>query len=88
MDNPQDAAKMAQKAKTDNTILSDPDGIFLDTFGLRHEKAGPGGKDIARAATVLLNQKGDVLWTKVAESYRVRPDHEKTLQEVSEVLSQ
>lgn len=55
-------------------FLSDPEGRVIDLFDLRHRGAGPGGADIAQSASFLLSPEGRVLWLKVADNYRMRPD--------------
>ena len=61
------------------TFLSDPEGRLLDLLGLRHEGAGPGGRDIAQSASFLFEPDGTLLWNQVASNYRVRPAPEKIL---------
>lgn len=58
----------------DFDFLSDPEGRLLDLFDLRHMGANPTGGDIAQSASFLVSPDGTVLWLKVAENYRMRPD--------------
>jgi peroxiredoxin len=55
-------------------FLSDPEGKMIDLFDLRHTQGRADGVDIAQSASFLLSPEGQVLWFKVAENYRTRPD--------------
>jgi peroxiredoxin len=89
VDSPEDTAKMrgaVLEAGTGEatdpeaiTFLSDPEGRLLGLLGLRHEGAGPGGRDIARSASFLFEPDGTLLWHQVAANYRVRPEPEDIL---------
>jgi peroxiredoxin len=61
------------------TFLSDPEGRLLDLLGMRHEGAGPGGRDIAQSASFLFDPDGTLLWQHVTPNYRVRPEPETIL---------
>jgi peroxiredoxin len=60
-------------AKLDYSILSDPDLLTVDAYGLRHIGGGPDGQDLAHPASVLIDGAGIVRWTSVTRNYRVRP---------------
>lgn len=89
VDSPEDTSKMRRsviggetgeaEAWDGITYLSDPEGRLLDLLGLRHEGAGPGGGDIAQSASFLFQPDGTLLWHRVAENYRVRPEPETIL---------
>lgn len=55
-------------------FLSDPTGQVIDLFDLRHTQGRADGLDIAQSASFLLSPEGRILWFKVAENYRMRPD--------------
>lgn len=61
------------------SYLSDPEGRLLDLLDLRHEGAGPGGRDIAQSASFLFEPDGTLLWHHVTPNYRVRPEPETIL---------
>ena len=58
-------------------MLSDPDLIVTDAFGLRNTgvHSGPPSEEaLPVPATLLLDQKGKVLWMDVSEDYQRRSD--------------
>lgn len=61
------------------TFLSDPEGRLLDLLGMRHEGAGPDGRDIAQSASFLFEPDGTLLWHHATPNYRVRPKPETIL---------
>jgi len=74
------AEKMQETVKADFDITADEDGRLMDLLGLRHKGGNPvNGTDLPRAASFLIDARGKVFWSKVAENYRVRPDPEKVL---------
>jgi peroxiredoxin len=82
VDDPATNAELARNAKLDYPILADPDLRAIDAFGLRHAGAGPDGRDIARAASVLIDGQGIVRWTDVTQNFRVRPTPDRVLQAI------
>ena len=86
VDEPEEARITKKKARLEYEIICDPKGGLMDVFGLRHEKAAPGGVDIPRSASILLGPDGEVLWAHVAENYRVRPKPEEIVHEVKQSL--
>jgi peroxiredoxin len=89
VDAPEDTAKMRRSVGDADTgeaeeqdaitFLSDPEGRLLDLLGVRHEGAGPGGRDLAQSASFLIEPDGTLLWHTVAANYRVRPKPETIL---------
>jgi peroxiredoxin Q/BCP len=59
-------------------LLSDPQGRAMDAFGVRHEKAGLQGEDVARPATFVL-AGGAVRWRNLTENWRARPHADEVL---------
>ncbi len=58
-------------------MLSDPDLIVTDAFGLRNTgvHSGPPNEEaLPVPATLLLDQNGKVLWMDVSEDYQRRSD--------------
>ena len=87
VDEPTELAKVKRNLKLEYNMVSDAEGHLMDSFNLRHVNGSPMGGDIARSATVLLNSEGKVVWKKVADNYRVRPNHGETLLAVKEHIS-
>ena len=79
--------KMRKTARLGYELISDPKGQLMDLFGLRHPAGGPGGIDIARSGSVLLDSGGRVLWYAVAENYRIRSTPAEVLKGVDAVLA-
>lgn len=77
---------MRSSAGAEFDFLSDPEGVLLDLFGIRHQGGGPGGVDIAQSASFLLDPEGRLVWQRVAENYRVRPRPADILEAVDELL--
>ena len=63
---------MRTSAGAEFEFVSDPEGVLLDLFGVRHQGGMP-GVDIAQSASFLLDRQGKLVWNRVAENYRVRP---------------
>ena len=66
----------------DYPILSDPDLVAIDAFGVRH----PGGwieGDIARPATFIVDRSGYVAWRNLTENWRVRPRPGELLEQLA-----
>ncbi len=78
--------KVKRQAGLNFSVLSDENGKLIDIMGLRHVNGSPVGGDIARSASVLVKKDGAILWSAVAENYRVRPNPEHILKRVKEVL--
>jgi peroxiredoxin len=63
-------------------FLSDPDLAVARRYGLVHAGGGPGGRDVPRPATIVLDRDGIVRWFSVSRNYQVRPDPEDVLRAV------
>ena len=77
---------MRSAAGAEFDFLSDPEGVLLDLFGIRHESGAPEGGDIAQSASFLLDPEGRLVWQKVADNYRVRPRPAEILEAADERL--
>lgn len=84
VDSPEDLTKMRTSAGADFDFLSDKDGMLMDALGVRHENGGRGGTDIAQSASFLFSPNGELLWSKIAENFRVRPKPEEVLAAIDE----
>ena len=60
----------------------------MDLLGLRHKGGDPQGGDIARSASVLVDAGGTILWSSVADNYRVRPNPDEVLVAVRSAMEQ
>ncbi|CAM2065521.1 hypothetical protein SCOR_09075 [Sulfidibacter corallicola] len=67
---------------------SDGDLSLISPLGLRHKGGDPfTGGDIARPARLLVDREGRILWSNVAENYRVRPKPKTILEEIEPLLT-
>jgi peroxiredoxin len=55
-------------------FVADPDLAVTRRYGLIHTRGGPGGSDVPRPATVLVDRHGVVRWVSLSRNYQVRPD--------------
>jgi peroxiredoxin Q/BCP len=62
----------------DYALLADTEGRAMDAFGVRHEKAGLQGEDVARPATFVL-AGGAVRWRDLTDNWRARPHADEVL---------
>ena len=84
--NPVDAnRKVVAKLKLAFPILSDPDLVAIDAYGIRHEGASMEGGDIARPAVFILDRRGVVQWRDVTDNWRVRVRPETVLEQLSAI---
>ena len=86
VDPPAEAEQMRTWAGAQFDFLSDPEGRIIDLLDLRHVGANPAGGDIAQSASFLLSPEGRVLWFKVADNYRMRPDPQVILKAADALL--
>jgi peroxiredoxin len=71
--------QVADGLRLDYRFLADPELAVTRRYGLVHAGAGPGGQDLPRPATVVLDRDGVVRWFSVTRNYQVRPDPEDVL---------
>ncbi len=55
-------------------FVGDPDLTVTRRYGLIHRRGGPGGRDVPRPATVILDRDGIVRWVSLSDNFQVRPD--------------
>lgn len=80
VDAPEQLALMKTSAAAGFDFVSDPAGRLLDLLDVRHRAGHPEtGGDVAQSAAFLLAPDGRILWRKIAENYRVRPEPEEIL---------
>lgn len=82
---PVDAGKkLAADLNIKYPLLSDPDLKTIDAYGVRH----PGGndsKDIARAATFVVDRNGNIRWRDLKDNYRERVRPEQLLEALTQI---
>jgi len=64
--------RLADKLGLEFSILSDSDRTTIAAYGVVHAGVGLGGSDIARPATLILDEDGRVTWRYLTENWRVR----------------
>ncbi len=65
---------MKHAVKATFEIAADEEGQLMDYLGLRHKGGNPIKKsDVPQIASFLFDASGKVIWSRVAENYRVRP---------------
>lgn len=80
VDPPEQLAKMQTAAGAGFDFVSDPAGRVLDLLDVRHKGGNPEtGGDVAQSASFLIAPDGRILWSRIAENYRVRPQPEEIL---------
>lgn len=78
VDPPEKNRELADKLKLAFPVLSDTGHKVIDSYDI----LDPGGK-IARAAVFVIDRKGVVRWTYVADDYKVRPLDDQVLAELN-----
>ena len=72
---PEQATKMEKTVKPDFEIMVDREGKLVDLLGIRHRGGNPiNGQDLPQSASFLISQEGKLIWHKLAETWRVRPE--------------
>ena len=66
--------RLADGLRVGYRFVADPDLAVTRRYGLIHRGGGPGGRDVPRPATVLLDRNGIVRWVSLSDNYQVRPD--------------
>lgn len=75
VDPPEKLALMKTSSAAGFDFVSDPEGKLLDRLDVRHRGGNPeNGGDVAQSASFLIAPDGRILWRKIAENYRVRPE--------------
>jgi peroxiredoxin len=66
--------RFAEGLRLSYRFVADPDLAVTRRYGLIHRRGGPGGVDVPRPATVVLDREGIVRWVSLSDNYQVRPD--------------
>ena len=84
-DNVADNARVTGQLQLGFAILSDPDLVAADAYGLRHRGASMNGADIARPAVFVLDRDGVVQWRSLTDNWRVRVRPETILKQLAAI---
>jgi peroxiredoxin len=74
--------ELATRLRVNYRFLADPDLAVTRRLGLVHAGGGPGGKDVPRPATVVIDREGIVRWTQFSDNVQTRPDPADVLRAV------
>ena len=80
VDPPEKSRELAEKLKITFPLLSDPEHKVID----RYDVLDPSGK-FSIASVFVIDRKGIVRWSYVADDYKVRPLDEVILVELSKI---
>jgi len=78
VDEREKSMELAQKLKLPFVLLSDRDHRVIDSYDV----LDPGGK-ISRAAVFVLDRKGIVRWSYIADDYKIRPLDQVLLEQLA-----
>lgn len=73
-DRNEQSQRFAEGLRLSYRFVADPDLAVTRRYGLIHRGGGPGGVDVPRPATVVLDRDGVVRWVSLSDNYQVRPD--------------
>jgi peroxiredoxin len=74
--------ELATRLRVSYRFLADRDLAVTRRLGLVHAGGGPGGKDVPRPATVVIDREGIVRWTQFSDNVQTRPDPRDVLRAV------
>ncbi len=78
--------QVAEWLDLDFPILSDSMLTATDAFRLRHADAAPGGGDLPRPATYII-ESGRIVWRDLTDNWRVRPRPDQLLAAIAQLES-
>lgn len=85
-DSPEEATRLREDLDLPFLVVSDPEAKATVAFGLLHAHGGPGGKDVALPAQLLIGRDLEILWRHVAERIQDRPAPADVLAAIRERL--
>lgn len=86
VDSPDQSQELARAQGLTFPLLSDPEGLALEAFGVRHPEGNPiDHKDIARPATFVADREGRIVWRDLSSNWRIRPRPETLLRELERI---
>lgn len=68
----------------DFTLLSDPDAVIINRYGLFNQN-DPEGRPIPHPTAYVINMEGRVHWKFTEVNYRIRPENEDILAALVEI---
>ena len=74
--------ELANRLHVNYRFLADTDLAVTRRLGLVHAGGGPGGTDVPRPATVVIDRAGVVRWTAFGTNVQSRPDPHEVLRAV------
>ena len=74
--------QLADRLHVGYRFLADTDLTVTRRLGLVHRGGGPGGQDVPRPATIVVDRNGVVRWALFADNVQVRPDAREVLRAV------
>ncbi len=66
--------RLAERLRVSYRFLADRDLAVTRGYGLVHAGAGPGGRDVPRPATIVIDRDGVVRALLLTDNYQIRPD--------------
>jgi peroxiredoxin len=81
-DRNEQSQRFAQRLRLAYRFVADPDLAVTRRYGLVHRRGGPGGADVPRPATIVLDREGVVRWLSLSDNYQVRPDPDDVVRAV------
>lgn len=81
-DSNEQSQRLAEGLHLAYRFLADRDLAVTRRYGLLHARAGPGGQDAPRPATIVLDRDGVVRWLSITTNFQVRPDPAEVLRAV------
>jgi peroxiredoxin len=73
-DSNEKSQQLAERLRVGYRFLADRDLAVTRHYGLVHAGAGPGGRDLPRPTTVVIDRDGVVRSLFLTGNYQVRPD--------------
>ncbi len=74
--------QLAERLHVNYRFLADTDLVVTRRLGLIHPGGGPGGKDVPRPATIVIDRDGIVRWTAFANNVQSRPNPKDVIRAV------
>jgi len=74
--------QLANRLHVNYRFLADTDLAVTRRLGLVHAGGGPGGKDVPRPATILIDRAGVVRWAAFGTNVQSRPDPNEILKAI------
>jgi peroxiredoxin len=66
--------QLAERLRVSYRFLADGDLAVTRRYGLVHAGGGPGGRDVPRPATIVIDRNGVIRALLLTDNYQIRPD--------------